>query len=86
MAPEAREDGRTRRLRPDGLIEVEEGILIHPAETPEEISAAFAAMADDHAYQALSAQLDAEFAEASWEALELGEAALRESVRVEAPP
>jgi metal-responsive CopG/Arc/MetJ family transcriptional regulator len=39
-----------------------------------EIDAAFAGMAEDQVYQALSEQLDREFASASWEALQNAEA------------
>lgn len=38
-----------------------------------EIDAAFAAMVDDAEYQAEALQIEAEFATASWEALQLGE-------------
>jgi metal-responsive CopG/Arc/MetJ family transcriptional regulator len=38
-----------------------------------EIDAAFAEMANDAEYQAEALQIEAEFAKASWEALQLGE-------------
>ena len=38
-----------------------------------EIDAAFAEMANDTEYQAEALQIEAEFAKASWEALQLGE-------------
>ena len=38
-----------------------------------EIDAAFSAMADDAEYQAEAQQIEAEFATACWEALQLGE-------------
>ena len=53
---------------------VAEAIASHLATIEKaEIDAAFAEMADDIEYQREALQIEAEFAQASWEALELGE-------------